>query len=360
MTALFSPWTVRGVTFPNRIGMSPMCMYSAHGDGMPNEWHTVHLTSRAIGGAGVVFVEATGVSPEGRITPGCLGIWSDEHADALAPLARMISEYGAVPGIQLAHAGRKGGRTLAWEGNLPLTDDEWMPRIGPSPVAFKEGWAVPVEMDEAAIQRVVREFGDGARRAASAGFKILEAHFAHGYLMHQFLSPLSNFRTDAYGGSLENRARFPLMAVRAMREAWPDDLPLSIRLSIIDWVPGGITIEESIQVARWMGEEGVDIIDCSSGFVVPGEEMPPVPLYHGDFARRVRAEAGVPTAVVGGIVRPEEAQQAIDEGMADLVLVGRAMLRDPYWARTAATALDRHNDLEIPVQYRRSVERLRD
>lgn len=335
-----------------------MCMYSSE-NGMANDWHIVHLGSRAVGGAGLVFTEATGVTAVGRISSGDLGIWSDAHAEALRPLTRFISEHGSVPGIQLAHAGRKGGRTPPWKGNKPLPPEEWGRLPAPSAIPFQSDWLTPIEMSEADIDTLVTDFAAAARRAHRVGFKVAEAHFAHGYLMHQFLSPLSNKRTDRYGGSLENRARAPLAVIRAMREAWPDDLPLFVRLSVVDWTPGGLDLEQTIQVARWLKDEGVDLIDCSSGAVLPNEDVPTAPGYHGPMSKRIRSEAGIRTGVVGLITEPGMAEDMIAGGTADLVFLARAMLKDAYWPRAAAEELGAVNGIDFPIQYRRAVSRMK-
>jgi 2,4-dienoyl-CoA reductase-like NADH-dependent reductase (Old Yellow Enzyme family) len=354
---LFSPLIIRSLQIPNRIAMSPMCMYSCV-DGFATDWHLVHLGSRAVGGVGLVVAEATAVSPAGRITTGDLGLWSDAHTEALKPVTRFIAAMGAVPAIQLAHAGRKGGRTPPWEGNAPVPQEEWGRLPAPSPIAFQPDWHAPEEMDEAAIERVVDEFAAATRRAYAAGFKAVEAHFAHGYLMHQFLSPLSNRRTDQYGGSLENRARVPLMVARAMRANWPDELPLLVRLSTVDWAEGGLDLEQTITFAGWLKDSGVDLVDCSSGAVVPGEQVPVAPGYHAPMAREIRTRAGIATGVVGLVVDPELAESMISDGTADLVFLARALLRDAYWARHAAERLGAENPIPIPVQYRRAIARM--
>lgn len=355
---LFSPLRMRGLTLANRIVVSPMCMYSSE-DGMANDWHIVHLGSRALGGAGLVFTEATAVTAVGRISSGDLGIWSDAHAEAMQPFTRFILEHESVPGIQLAHAGRKGGRTPPWKGNLPLPTDQWGELPAPSAIPFQSDWATPVEMSEADIDSLIADFGAAARRAQHAGFKVIEAHFAHGYLLHQFLSPLSNKRTDRYGGSLENRARAPLAVIRAIRKVWPEHLPLFVRLSVVDWTPGGIDIEQTIQIARWLKSEGVDLIDCSSGAILPNEEVPTVPGYHSPMANRIRREAGIQTGIVGLITEPRMAEDMIANRTADLVFLARAMLKNPYWARAAAEELDAVNAIDLPIQYRRAVSRMK-
>lgn len=355
MSHLFSPLTLRSVEIPNRIVMSPMCMYSST-DGIPGDWHKVHLASRAFGGAGMVVMEVAGVSPIGRITPGDVGIWSDAHAEALKPITELISSAGAVPAIQIGHAGRKAGRTIPWEGNTPIPLAEWGELLGPSAIPYQSDWNTPQEMDEATIEKVVAQFGAAARHACDAGFKVIEAHLAHGYLLHEFFSPLSNRRTDAFGGSLENRARFSVMAIRAMREAMPDGMPLIARLSVVDWAEGGITLEDSIELVKMLKAEGVDMIDCSSGAVVPGETVPEAPGYHVPFARAIREKADIATAAVGMIREAEQAEQIIAEGSADLVFLARAMLKDAYWARKAAVTLGAENAVPLPIQYKRAVE----
>lgn len=351
---LFSSLMLRSVELRNRIVVSPMCMYSCT-DGLANAWHMVHLGSRAVGGAGLVIAEMTAVSPNGRITPGDLGLWSDAHAEALAPIAEFITSQGSVPGIQLAHAGRKAGRSVPWEGNVPLGVETWGHLEAPSALAFSPDWQTPVEMSEADIERRAREFGAATRRAAQAGFKVVEAHCAHGYLLHEFLSPLSNRRSDRFGGSLENRARAPLMFIRAMRENWPSDLPLFVRLSVVDWVEGGLDLEQSLTFAQWLKEAGVDLIDCSSGAVVPDEKIPAAPGYHAAFSQPIRTRVGIPTGVVGLITEPLQAEALIRDGAADLVCLARAMLKDAYWPRHAAEVLGAENAVAIPIQYRRAV-----
>lgn len=355
---LFEPITIRGLTIPNRVVVSPMCMYSARDAGHPNDWHLVHLGSRAAGGAGLVFTEATAVLPSGRITPGDLGLWSDAHIESHGRLTAMIRGYGTVPGIQLAYSGRKGGRSRPWEGNAPLPPEAWGTLLAPSAVAYRPDWRMPTAMTVADIEYVTHAFGAAARRAYRAGYQVIEGHFAHGYLLHQFLSPLSNFRDDEYGGSLENRARFPIAVARAMRAGWPEELPLFIRLSLVDWAPGGIELDETVQVAKWLADEGVDLIDGTSSAVVPGELVPDRPLYHLEMISEIRARVGIYTGAVGRIQTDEEAVAALDSGGVDLVLLGRAMLHDAYWARHAARKLSIDNPVEVPIQYRRSTQHL--
>ena len=338
MSSLFSAFSLRGLEFRNRVFVSPMCQYSSR-DGLPNDWHMVHLGSRAVGGAGLVCVEATGVSPEGRISPGDTGLWSEEHTRAFAPIASFIKSQGARAAIQLAHAGRKASTDLPWRGGKPLGEGQggWQ-TIAPSAVPFGD-WPAPREMNGADIETVVRQFADAARRALEAGFEVVELHMAHGYLLHEFLSPLSNRREDEFGGSLENRARFPLQVAEAVRAVWPDGLPLFARISGTDWVEGGWDVEQSVVLSRWLKERGVDLIDCSTGGLVPGARIPAGPGYQVPFAEAIRREAGVATGAVGLITEPEQAEEVIASGRADAVFLARAELRDPYWPLHAARRL---------------------
>ncbi len=351
---LFSPLTLRSVTLRNRIGVSPMCQYSSE-DGLANDWHLVHLGSRAVGGAGLVIAEATAVSPEGRITPGCAGLWSEKHIEPLARINRFIKEHGAVPGIQIAHAGRKASAALPWNGGASLSDEAggW-PTLAPSAVAFGgELPRVPQALTEDGIARVQQDFVSTTRRALAAGYEWLELHFAHGYLAHEFLSPLANRRTDRYGGSFENRTRFAVETARAVRAAWPDHLPLAARLSCTDWVPGGWDIDQSVELSCLLKAEGVDLIDCSSGALVPDAKIPVAPGFQVPFAERIRREAGVATAAVGLITEPAQADAIVRQGQADVVLLARQFLRDPYWPRHAARALGNAADVPAPEQYGR-------
>jgi 2,4-dienoyl-CoA reductase-like NADH-dependent reductase (Old Yellow Enzyme family) len=355
MSHLFDPLTLKSITLRNRIGVSPMCQYSAT-DGMPNDWHLVHLGSRAVGGAGLVLAEATGVAPEGRITPGCTGIWSDRHAEAWAPITRFIKQHGAVAGIQIAHAGRKASAALPWNGGNHLADDAggW-PTVSSSALAFGGGLGrVPHALTVAEIQQVQREFVAAAQRALAAGFEWLELHSAHGYLSHQFLSPLCNARTDNYGGSFENRTRFLVETATAVRAVWPDHLPLTARISCTDWVEGGWDIEQSVELARRLKAVGLDLIDCSSGGGVHDAKIPVGPGYQVPFAERIRRETGIATAAVGLITEPKQADEIIRSGRADLVLLAREELRDPYWPAHAARALGQAAALPPPVQYGRA------
>jgi len=349
---LFSPFQLRSLTFPNRIGVSPMCQYSAE-DGSANDWHLVHLGARAQGGAGLVTLEASAVSPEGRISAGDLGIWKDEHIPNLERIARFIRSQGALAGIQLAHAGRKGSMSVPFEGErlVPATEGGWTP-LAPSAIAFSATYAIPQALDQPGICAVIEAFRLAARRALAAGFDFVEIHGAHGYLLHEFLSPLANQRIDAYGGSFENRTRLILQVVDAVRAEWPTDLPLFVRISSTDWVDGGWTIDESIELARLFGNHGVDLVDCSSGALVPYAKIPAVPGYQVQFAERIRREANIPTAAVGMISDPAQANRIIATGEADLVFLAREMLRDPYWPVHAAQSLE--ETASWPAQYLRA------
>jgi 2,4-dienoyl-CoA reductase-like NADH-dependent reductase (Old Yellow Enzyme family) len=350
---LFSPLTLRSVMLRNRIGVSPMCQYSATG-GVANEWHYVHLGSRAVGGAGLVIVEATAVTPAGRITPGCLGLWSDAQAEPLARIAAFLKQHGAVPAIQIAHAGRKASADLPWRGGAHLdTAHGGWETLAPSAIPFGgELPKVPRAMTPADIADVQAAFVATARRALAAGFEWLELHAAHGYLFSEFLSPLTNHRTDAYGGAFENRVRLLLDTTRAVRRVWPEHLPLAARISAIDWKEGGWDIEQSIALAKLLKTAGVDLVDCSSGGVVPDAKIKVEPGYQVPFAEQVRHGAGIPTAAVGFITEPKQADDIIRGGRADLVLLGRQMLADPYWPAHAAKALGRK--LPPPNQYARA------
>jgi 2,4-dienoyl-CoA reductase-like NADH-dependent reductase (Old Yellow Enzyme family) len=352
MSSLFQPFSLRGVTLRNRIGVSPMCQYSST-DGFANNWHLVHLGSRAVGGAGLVIAEASAVEARGRISPNDLGIWKDAHIDALAAVVRKIEEAGAVAGIQIAHAGRKAGTARPWDGGHPLSDADggWTP-LGASPLPFNTGYRPPLEASQPDLVQVRSAFVAGARRALAAGFRWLELHAAHGYLLHSFLSPLSNQRSDHYGGSFDNRIRLLLETVDGVREVWPETLPLAVRLSCTDWVDGGWTLEESVELSRRLSTRGVDLIDCSSGGSSPHAKVPAAPGYQVPFAEAVRRGAALPSAAVGLITEPAQAEAIVAEGRADLVLLARATLRDPYWALTAARVLGAK--APVPVQYQRA------
>jgi 2,4-dienoyl-CoA reductase-like NADH-dependent reductase (Old Yellow Enzyme family) len=355
MPGLLDPYTLKSVTLRNRIGVSPMCQYSSV-DGVAQDWHFVHLGSRAAGGAALVIAEATAVSPEGRITPGDAGIWGEQHIAPLARINRFIKSQGAVPGLQIAHAGRKASAALPQNGGASLPDGHggW-PTLGPSALAFGGGLTkAPQAMTMAQIVQVQRDFASAAARALTAGYEWLELHGAHGYLIHEFLSPFSNQRSDAYGGGFDNRIRLLLEITRSVRVVWPDHLPLTIRLSCTDWTPGGWDIEQSVELSRRLKAEGVDLIDCSSGGNVAQAKIPIGPDYQVPFAERIRREAGVPTAAVGMITRADQAHAIIASGKADLVYLARAFLVDPYWALHAARQLGEIDRMPPPVQYARA------
>jgi 2,4-dienoyl-CoA reductase-like NADH-dependent reductase (Old Yellow Enzyme family) len=352
-THLFTPFTLRSVTLRNRIGVSPMCQYSAK-DGFANDWHLVHLGSRAVGGAGLVIVEATAVAPEGRITPGCLGLWSDDHVAPLARIAVFVKSHGAVPGIQIGHAGRKASADLPWRGSAHLApaDGGW-DTIAPSAIPFGDILPkVPRAMTEADIARARENFVTAAQRALAAGFEWLELHAAHGYLFSEFLSPHVNHRTDRYGGSFENRVRFLVETTRAVRPVWPHRLPLTVRISAVDWKEGGWDLEQSVALARLLKAEGVDLIDCSSGGVVSDARVSVGPGYQVPFAERIRREAGIATAAVGLITEPNQADDIVRSSRADVVLLARRVLADPYWPAHAAKALGQ--PFPPPNQYTRA------
>ncbi len=349
MSALFSPFTQRSITFRNRVGVSPMCQYSAT-DGLANDWHFVHLGTRATGGAGLVMVEATAVSAEGRITPGCLGLWNDEQAVALARIASFIASQGAVPGIQLAHAGRKASCRVPWQGGMPLDPhqpDAWQ-TLAPSAEGYRPTDPLPLAMNEAAIEKLVNDFVMAAERALQAGFQLIEIHAAHGYLLNQFLSPLSNRRNDAYGGSFENRTRLLGAIIKAVRVVWPGHLPLWVRISATDWVEGGWTLEDSMQLALLLSPLGVDLFDCSSGGNSPLQQIPVGPGYQAPFAADIRTKSGMATAAVGLLTSAVQCEEIIARGQADMVLLAREMLRNPYFPLQAAHELGGHADWPNP------------
>jgi 2,4-dienoyl-CoA reductase-like NADH-dependent reductase (Old Yellow Enzyme family) len=350
MSKLFSTFRLRETTFRNRIFVSPMCQYSSE-EGMPTDWHLVHLGSRAVGGAGLVMVEATAVSAVGRISPRDSGMWLDAHAAAFGRITKFIREQGAVPAVQLAHAGRKAATEVPWLGGGPLKSGEWE-TIGPSAIAFDANYRVPREMSGADIDGVVEQFVAATGRSLAAGFEVIELHTAHGYLLHEFLSPLSNRRTDEYGGSLANRMRLPLRVAGAVRKAWPASKPLFVRISASDWAAGGWDLPQSIELCRAMKEIGVDLIDCSSGGLVPHAKIPFGPGYQVSFAEAIRREAKIATGAVGMITEAKQAEQIISSGQADVVLLARELLRDPYWPMHAAKALG--DDIEWPKQYVRA------
>jgi len=352
MTTLFKPLSIRSVRLKNRIVVSPMCQYSSK-DGFANDWHLVHLGTRASGGAGLVFTEAAAVSAAGRITPHDLGIYSDEHIPFLQRITAFIKSQGAVAGIQLAHAGRKASHHRPWEGNAALTADEgaWITEA-PSAIAYKDGEPLPHELSVAEIKTCVNDFVAATIRAQKAGFEIVELHAAHGYLIHQFLSPLSNHRTDEWGGSFENRTRFLMEITDAVRKVWSEDLPLFVRISATDWVDGGWTIEDSVALCKGLKNKGVDLIDCSSGGASPQQKIPVGPLYQTPFAERLKREANLLTGAVGLITTAAEAEGIIKNGRADLVFLARQLLREPYFPLHAARELGA--DVPWPPQYERA------
>jgi 2,4-dienoyl-CoA reductase-like NADH-dependent reductase (Old Yellow Enzyme family) len=349
---LFSPLEIRGLHLRNRIAVSPMCQYSAE-DGLPNDWHLVHLGSRAVGGAALVIAEATAVTPEARISPGDLGIWSERHVEAFRPIARFLKRNGAIPGIQIAHAGRKASTALPWKGGafIPCDQGGWQ-TVAPSPIPFRPGDPLPHALTRDEIASVVASFAAAARRALEAGFELLEIHGAHGYLLNEFYSPFANHRTDEYGGSFENRTRIVREVVQAVRKEWPHTLPLFLRISGTDWADGGWTIDDSVELARMVKPLGVDLIDCSSGGIAPHIKIPVGPGYQVPIAERLRRETGILTGAVGLITRPEQAQAIVAAGQADIVLLAREMLRDPYWPLHAARELGA--EIAAPVQYLRA------
>ena len=352
MSALLTPFTLRDVVFRNRIAVSPMCQYSSE-DGFTNDWHLVHLGSRAVGGAALVITEAAAVEARGRISPQDLGIWKDEHVEFLARIAAFVRQQGAVAGIQLAHAGRKASTRRPWEGSgvIPESDGGWR-AVAPSAVPFSAGDPAPAELSKTEIRGTVDSFGAAARRALRAGFQVAEIHAAHGYLVHQFLSPLSNQRTDEYGGAFENRIRLALEVAEAVRAVWPAGLPLFVRVSATDWAPRGWDIDECVELAWRLRAVGVDLIDCSSGGAVPHQKIALGPGYQVPFAARIRKEAGVATGAVGMITTPQQAEEIVSSGQADMVLLAREFLRDPYFPLHAARALG--GEMKPPSQYLRA------
>lgn len=356
MSSLFSPYTLRSLTLRNRIGVSPMCQYSST-DGYADDWHLVHLGGLATGGAGLVFSEAAAVTPNGRISPRDLGIWKDDHVDMLRRITAFLRAQGAVAGIQLAHAGRKASTTRPWEGAGAVAPEDggWEDVMAPSAVAFADNYPHPHALTPDGIAAVIEAFRIGAQRAVAAGFQVAEIHAAHGYLLHEFLSPLSNHRTDTYGGSFANRARLTLEVSAAVRAVWPDDLPVFVRLSATDWIDGGWDIDESVQLAVQLKALGVDVVDCSSGGLAPQQRIAVAPGYQVPFARRIRHEAGIATAAVGLITEPAQAEQIVADGDADLVLLARELLRNPRWPLAAAHGLG--VDGPWPAQYVRAKPR---
>ncbi len=354
MSVLFTPVRLRELEMRNRIWVSPMCEYSCdQADGLADDWHLVHLGSRAVGGAGLVMTEAAAVMPEGRISAYDLGIWSDEHADALKPSSRFIEKHGAAPAIQLAHAGRKASTARPWAGGKPVlpTDGGWVP-AGPSALAYAEGYAQPHAYTTAEVRAVIDAFAAAAARSARAGFRVVEVHAAHGYLLHQFLSPLSNQRSDEYGGDFDGRLRLTLDVARAVRESFPKELPVLVRISASEYVEGGWGLDDSVELSCRLKAVGVDLIDCSSGGNSTQQRLRVYPGYQVPFARAIRERAGIATGAVGLITAPEQAEAIVASGEADVVLMGRELLRDPYWPLHAARAL--RADVEWPKQYQRA------
>jgi len=352
VSRLFTPFEQRALTLRNRLVVAPMCQYSAV-DGVPNDWHLVHLGSRAVGGAGAIIAEASSVSAEGRISPADTGLWNDRQAEAWSRITRFIAGQGTVPGVQLAHAGRKASTAPPWLGGIAVTPDDggWTP-VAPSAIAFSETSPVPRALETSELHNVVDDFACAAWRAQAAGFQIAEIHAAHGYLLHQFLSPLSNHRTDEYGGSFENRIRLPLEVIDAVRKVWPERLPLWLRVSATDWLEGGWDIEECIELARIVKQRGIDLIDVSTGGIAPGAKIPLHPGYQVPFAGRIRREAGIATGAVGLITKSDHAEAIVEDGDADVVLIARELLRDPYLPRRAAKELS--GELHGPEQYLRA------
>jgi len=352
MSKLFSTLIIKDVEFKNRIVVSPMCQYSAV-DGFANDWHLVHLGSRAVGGAALIIQEATAVSPEGRITPGDLGLYKDEHIQKLQCITDFIHENGALAGIQLAHAGRKASCTTPWNGSnqLKVNEGGWQ-TVSSSAIAFDSDDEAPLALDSKGILKVIDDFKAAALRALNAGYKVIEIHAAHGYLIHQFLSPLSNHRTDGYGGSFESRARLLLEIVKSIQTVWPQNLPLFVRISATDWAEGGWDVDEAVQLSAILKEVGVDLIDCSSGGLVPYAKIPWKPGYQVAFAERIKKETGILTSAVGLITEVQQAEQILKQGEADLILIGRESLREPYFALKAAAVLK--DEIVWPVQYVRA------
>ncbi|CAN5311030.1 NADH:flavin oxidoreductase/NADH oxidase [soil metagenome] len=351
---LFDSFILRSMTFRNRIGVSPMCQYSCT-DGLPGDWHTVHLGARAVGGAGLVMVEATAVTPEGRISAGDAGIWNDTQAAAWGKLAGLIASHGAVPAIQLAHAGWKASTAAPWKGGQQVLPQHggWQP-LGVGDVPFDDSDSTPRAFTVADVEPLLNAWRAATQRAVDAGFKLIEIHAAHGYLLHSFLSPISNHRTDDYGGNLENRTRLLRQVVDVVRKTVPNELPLAVRLSCSDWLDGGWTIDDSVMLAKHLRQAGVDLIDCSSGGIAPHVRIPVGPGYQVCFAEAIRKGSGLPTAAVGMITDPHQAETILQQGQADMVLLAREMLRDPYWPRTAAEALGVDINAITPEQYKRA------
>ncbi len=352
MSVLFSPLKIRDIEFKNRIAVSPMCQYSSE-NGMPTDWHFVHLGSRAVGGAALVIMEATAVSPEGRISPDDAGIWNDEQADAYKRITSFISAQKSVPGIQLAHAGRKASTYSPWKGKggVDVKDGGWQ-TIAPSAIPFASDYPLPKELDKEEIKKIINQFKSAAGISVNAGFQVIELHMAHGYLVHEFLSPISNHRKDEYGGSLENRCRLALEITKVVRDSIPNGTPLFVRISSTDWMKDGWDIDQSVQLSKWLKELGADLIDCSSGGNVNDAKIPAGPGYQVSFAQRIKKETGILTGALGFITSPEQAENIVRTEQSDLVIMAREMLRDPYWPLHAAKRLK--SDIEWPKQYLRA------
>lgn len=353
MSELFKPLKIKSIELKNRLVISPMCEYSSI-DGFANDWHLVHLGSRAVGGAGLIITEAAAVSPEGRITPDDLGIWKDEHICELKKIVDFIHQNGSVAGIQLAHAGRKASHQSSWKGSGQILSNEpegWK-AVAPSAIAYKEGTEAPIALDETGIAKVIRDFKEATKRSLAVGFKIVELHAAHGYLLHEFLSPLTNERTDQYGGSFENRIRFLLEVTAAVQEVWPHDLPLFVRISATDWAEGGWNEEESVKLSAILKEKGVDLIDCSTAGLVSWQKIPAGPGFQVPFAEQIKTETGILTGAVGLLTEAEQMEEILSSGKADLIFIARESLRDPYFPLHAAQQLG--VDVSWPVQYERA------
>ena len=355
MSKLFEKLKLRGIEFRNRIWVSPMCQYSSE-NGMPTDWHLVHLGSRAVGGAGLVIMEAAAVSPEGRISPSDAGIWSDAHGEAYQRIAKFIKEQGAVAGIQIAHAGRKASTAAPWDGGKKVDEPGggWE-TLAPSAIAFDNDYSMPREMTLSDIEQATNDFAVAANRSVEAGFEVIEIHAAHGYLFHEFLSPLSNKRTDEYGGSLENRMRFPLETARKVRDVVPENLPVFVRISATDWTEGGWDLQQSIEFCKRLKEIGIDLIDVSTGGNVPDAKIPVAPNYQVSFAAEIRKQVGIKTAAVGMITEPKQAEEILQKGEADAVLLAREFLREPYFVFNAASELGAKIDY-VPKQYGRAID----
>lgn len=352
MAKLFAPLTLRGIEFKNRMFVSPMCQYSAEG-GMPNNWHLVNYGSRAVGGAALVMVEATAICPEGRIIPWCTGLWSDAHTEAFRPIADFIRSQGSVPGIQIGHAGRKASCDTPWGGGryLPIGSGGWQ-TVAPSAIPFTSGHGAPHALSHDAIDHIVELFAETAQRSLAAGFEVIEVHCAHGYLLNEFLSPLSNQRADEYGGNLENRCRLPLKIARTIRDLWPEQWPVFVRISATDWVEGGWDLAQSVQFAKWLKEIGIDLIDCSTGGLAADAKIPAAPGFQTPYAESIRHDAGIATGAVGLITDAHQAEHILVTGQADAVLLARELLRNPYWPLEAARKLG--GDVKWPDQYARA------